>query len=91
MAIVDFAKAHAVGPDQMSQHALWHFGDGNFINRNKSRLAYVRAQLDFVVLIDLDTLGPIGQNCTHHDKESNSNYNDSQYHSSMRFKSHNIA
>ena len=73
----------------MFQQALWHFGDGNIINRNKLRLAYVRAQLDFVILVDRDTLGPIGQHYTHHDKESDSNNYDSQYHSSTRrFLSH---
>lgn len=89
MAIVYFAKAHAVGPDQMAQQALRHFGDGNIIKRNKSRLAQVRAQLDLAVLVDRNTLGPIGQQYTHHDKESGSDNNDSNYHSSTgRFKSH---
>lgn len=81
VAIVDFAKAHAVGPDQMVQQALRHFGNGYFICRNKLRLAYVRAQLDFTILVDRDTLGPIGQHYTHHDKERDSGKNDSNYHS----------
>ena len=60
-----------------------------WLNRNKSRLAQVRAQLDLAVLVDRNTLGPIGQQYTHHDKESGSDNNDSNYHSSTgRFKSH---
>ena len=35
------------------------------------------------------TLGPMGQHYTHHDKEIDSDNNDSNYHSSTRrFKSH---
>ena len=37
------------------------------------------------------TLGPMGQHYTHHDKESGSDNNDINYHSStVRFKSHYI-